>query len=77
MRAVTKRNQTNGDEFDIKPDFADRTVKNIIIVMPRFPYSPDLFPWMKRDMKEKRFADVAEVKTKTTVSQRMNLINAE
>ncbi|PNF44125.1 hypothetical protein B7P43_G03186, partial [Cryptotermes secundus] len=48
--------------------------KNGMTPVPHPPYSPDhapcdfffLFPRMKRDMKGKRFADVAEVKEKTT-----------
>ncbi|PNF35638.1 hypothetical protein B7P43_G18390, partial [Cryptotermes secundus] len=47
--------------------------KNGMTPVPHPPYSPDLapcdfflFPRMKRDVKGKRFADVAEVKEKTT-----------
>lgn len=47
--------------------------KNDMTPVPHPPYSPDLapcdfflFPRMKREMKGKRFADVAEVKKKTT-----------
>lgn len=47
--------------------------KNGMTPVPHPPYSPDLapcdfflFPRMKRDMKGKRFADITEVKTKTT-----------
>lgn len=47
--------------------------KNGMTPVPHPPYSPDLapcdfflFPRMKRDMKGKRFADITEVKKKTT-----------
>ena len=48
------------------------STKNNMTVIPHPPYSPDLvpcdfflFPHMKCQMKEKRFADVSEVKKKT------------
>jgi len=47
--------------------------RNGMAVLPHPPYSPDmapsdffLFPRMKRNLKGKRFADVEEVKRKTT-----------
>ncbi|PNF34143.1 hypothetical protein B7P43_G01174 [Cryptotermes secundus] len=57
-----------------KDDAMGKTLtKNGMTPVPHPPYSPDLapcdfflFPRMKRDMKGKRFADVAEVKEKTT-----------
>lgn len=49
------------------------STKKGMATMPHPPYSPDLaandfilFPRMKRDMKEKRFADVDEIKNKTS-----------